>query len=283
MTTPILLTGASGTIGRELVKALQALDADFEIASTSGKSVAGLTSRPLDFNDVDALERAFTGVQTLFLLLPLVENKLELAHNAVRAAQRAGVRHIVRSSGAGADAGASFALPRLQGEIDELIVSSGIPYTLIRPSSFMQNFATFYADMVRGGAVYLPQGEGAVSFIYVRDIAAVTAAILVAPFEHADQVYTLTGAEALSVGQATRLIGDASAKNVSYISVSDDDAIASMRASGFSEWSIEQMMSLNHIIAAGYAAGTTDTVQRLLGREARGFAQFASDYRAVWQ
>ena len=279
----ILLTGASGTIGTELVKALQQAGADFELASSSGKGVAGVPLRALNFNDPASLRTAFSGIDTLFVLLPLVANKVELAQNVVQAAKAAGIRHIVRSSGAGADAAASFALPRLQGEIDDIIVASGIPYTLIRPTSFMQNFATYYAGMVSGGAVYLPQGEGAISFIDVRDIAAVTATVLRDPAAHGGKVYTLTGAEAVDNAMATRLIGEVLGREILYVAVPDEAAISSMQQMGMDEWSIGQMMSLNRIISAGYAAGTTDTVKTLLGREPIAFARFAADYRQVWQ
>lgn len=279
----ILLTGASGTIGTELVKALQQTGADFELASSSGKGVAGVPLRALDFNNPASLDVAFSGIDTLFVLLPLVENKVQLAKNVVAAAKAAGVRHIVRSSGAGADAAAHFALPQLQGEIDDLVVASGIPYTIIRPASFMQNFATFYAGMVSGGAVYLPQGEGAVSFIDVRDIAAVAAAILTNPAAHAGQIYTLTGAVAVDNAAATRLIGEALGRSINYVPVSDAAAISSMQQMGMDDWSIAQMMSLNRIISAGHAAQTTSTVQALLGRDPIPFARFAADYRQAWQ
>lgn len=279
----ILLTGASGTIGTELVKTLQQSGADFELASSSGKSVNGLPLRALDFNDPASLRSAFAGIDTLFVLLPLVENKVQLARNVVQAAQAAGVSHIVRSSGAGADAAASFALPRLQGEIDELVMAAGIPFTILRPASFMQNFVNYYAAMINGGTLYLPQGEGAVSYIDVRDIAAVAAAVLLHPAAHANQIHTLTGAEALDNASATRLIAAVLGRAVDYVAVSDAAAITSMQQMGMSEWSIGQMMSLNRIISAGHAAATSDSVRALLGRDPITFARFAADYRRHWQ
>lgn len=278
----ILLTGASGTVGSELVKALQQSGADFELASSSGKRVEGLPVRALDFNDPASLRSAFAGIDTLFVLLPLVENKVQLARNIVQAAQSAGVRHIVRSSGAGADAAASFALPRLQGEIDDIVAASGIPFTILRPASFMQNFVNFYAGMISGGTLYLPQGEGAVSYIDVRDIAAVAAAVLLHPAAHANQIYTLTGADAIDNVTATRLIGEVLGRTVNYVAVADEAAISSMQQMGMSEWSIGQMMSLNRTISAGHAAATTDTVRQLLGREPITFARFADDYCQSW-
>lgn len=282
MSNTILVTAASGNIGRPLVAALKTTGASVIVGSSSGKSVDGLPSRRVDFTDPASLEAAFTGIDTLFLLLPLVPEKVTLAQNAVAAAKAAGVKQIVRSSGAGADPHAGFALPRLQGEIDQIIIDSGIAYTLVRPATFMQNFANHAAGMIKGGAYYMPQGEGKVSFIDVRDIAAVTAEILLNPAAHQGQAYTLTGAVALSNAQAMQMISDVIGKPVAYVAVPDDAAISAMKGMGMGDWLIDQLMSLNRLTAAGYAAGTTDTVRHILGRDPIGFAQFAADHKAVW-
>jgi uncharacterized protein YbjT (DUF2867 family) len=282
MANTILVTAASGNIGRELVRQLQSAGASVIAGSSSGKSVAGVPSRNVDFNDADGLRAAFSGIDTLFLLLPLVENKIELARNAVTAAKAAGVKHIVRSSGAGADATSSVALLRLQGQIDQAIIDSGIAYTLLRPSTFMQNFAIYYGGMIQGGALYLPQAEGKVAYIDVRDIAAVAATVLQNPAAHAGQAYTLTGAESLSNTDATRIIGAAIGKPVNYVAVPDAAAIASMEGMGMGAWSIDQMMSLNRFTAAGGAEGTTDTVRQLLGRAPTAFADFVAANRSAW-
>lgn len=280
MTTQILVTGASGTIGSELVKQLQAAGASVIAGSSSGRFAAGVASRHLDFQDIESLRAAFAGIDTLFLLLPLVEGKVQMARNALQAAREAGVRHIVRSSGAGADAGSSHALARLQGEIDELVQASGLAWTLIRPASFMQNFINFHGGQIKTGTVYLPQGEGRVSHIDVRDIAAVATQILLHPQAHAGAIYTLTGPRALDNAHALSLIGQQTGQTVSYVSVSDADGVAAMRGLGMSEWHIEQLLSLHQIIRAGHAAGVTEDVQQLLGRAPLSFEQFVQDYFA---
>ena len=282
MSNSILITGASGNIGTQLVQQLSADGINVIAGSSSGKSINGVPTRHVDFADEKSLASAFAGIDTLFLLLPLVPEKLQLARNAVAAAKAAGVKHIVRSSGAGADPQAGFALPRLQGEIDQLIIDSGIPFTLIRPATFMQNFATYFSGMIKTGALYLPQADGRVSFIDVRDIAAVTAAVLKNPAAHAGQMYTLTGGAAVSNAEAISLIAQATGKAISYVAVDDKSAIESMKSMGMDDWSIEQMMSLHQLTAAGYAAGTTDTVQNILGRAPITFASFVQDHRQSW-
>ncbi|PCE34315.1 SDR family oxidoreductase [Burkholderia ubonensis] len=283
MPNPILVTGATGTIGRELVAQLKATGAHVIAGSASGKAVEGVETRHADFADTANLASAFDGIDTLFLLLPLQADMVTLAGNAVAAAKAAGVRHIVRSSGAGADPASMVAIARVQGEIDRIVTEAGIAYTITRPNCFMQNFVTFYADMIRAGALYLPQGDGKVSFVDVRDIAAVNAAILQRPAEHAGRTYDLTGGEALSNADVTARVGAALGRKVDYVAVSDEAAIASMRDAGVDAWSIDTLMSLSRLIAAGHAAAVSADVQTLLGRAPVSFERFVEDYAGRWR
>ena len=97
----ILVTGATGTIGRELVQQFKAFGAHVIAGSSSGKTIGGVETRRVDFADAASLASALQDVDALFLLLPLQANMAQLASNAVAAARTAGVKHIVRSSGAG--------------------------------------------------------------------------------------------------------------------------------------------------------------------------------------
>lgn len=282
LSNTILVTSASGNVGRELVQQLKAAGVNVIAGSSSVKAVEGVKTRRVDFSDPVTLTQAFSGIDTLFLLFPLQANMAELARNALAAARAAGVKHIVRSSGAGANPAAAYTLPRVQGEIDRMVIESGIPHTLLLPNTFMQNFATYFSGMIQGGALYLPQGEGKTSYIDVRDIAAVLVKILQNPAAHAGQSYTLTGGEALSNAEAVALIATAIGQPVNYVAVPDTAAQESMRGMGMDEWHIAQLMSLHQLTAAGYAAGTSDAVQRLLGRAPIRFADFAQAYRSAW-
>jgi uncharacterized protein YbjT (DUF2867 family) len=277
----ILITGATGTIGTQLSKELQAKGAAFY--SMTSKPSNALNTRVASFGDVAALTKAFTGIKTLFVLLPLVANKLELAHNVAVAAKAAGVQHIVRSSGAGADAASSFALPRLQGQIDDVLSATGIDCTFIRPAGFMQNYATYQVEQVKAGLINAAHGDAKKSMVDARDIAAVAAAILLNPTIHAGKTYTLTSNDSLTENESAAILSTAIGKPVRYEAISNDVAINGMKQWGLPQAVIDVMASLNEIVAAGYAAGTTSDVQTLLGRAPISFAQFAKDYSDVWK
>ncbi|MFN7123872.1 MAG: SDR family oxidoreductase [Hydrogenophaga sp.] len=280
----ILITGATGNIGRALVAQLaQMVSVQVVASSPKGQSVAGVPSRALNLLDATSAQAAMQGIDRLFLLTPAHPDMEAMTAHAVQAAQAAGVQHIVRVSGAGADPASDIVIARLQGRCDQIVIDSGIPYTLLRPKNFMQNFATFLRDMIRAGAVYSSQGDGRVPFIDARDIAAVAAKVLIEPAAHSGQAYTLTGSEALTNAEALAEIEQAIGRKVSLVAISEEQAIEGMRQAGMPEPMVQAMSSLNRVIAAGWVAEVTEDVSRLLGRPATAWADFAAEHRHVWQ
>lgn len=277
----ILITGASGNIGQPLVQALKAQGTAFETLRSKPSAQGG--TRSASFDDVRGLSQAFEGVATLFVLLPLTPNKLAQAANVAAAAKSAGVKHIVRSSGAGADPAAGFALPRLQGQVDRIFEDTGLATTFLRPAGFMQNYLSFQRDMVKAGTVYGATGDAPQSLIDTRDIAAVAAHILANPAPHAGKAYTLTGDEALTDSQRAAVLSRLLQRPVGFVAVPQDTATAGMQQSGMPAVLVEWLGSLNALVAAGYAAGISPDVRALLGRPAIGFERFAADHLEAWK
>lgn len=280
----ILVTGATGNIGRALVSDLMQapLSAAVSAASLNGQSVVGVPGRALNLLDGDSVAAAMQGVERLFLLTPAHPEMEAMTANAVQAAQDAGVRHIVRVSGAGADPASDIAIARLQGRCDQIVIDSGIDYTLLRPKNFMQNFTTFLRDMVRSGTVYSSQGDGRVPFIDARDIAAVAARVLREPQEHEGKAYTLTGPQALTNAEALAVIAEQIGRPIQLVAIGEEQAVEGMRQAGMPEALVQAMSSLNRIIAAGWVAEVTDDLPRLLGRPATAWADFVAEHRDRW-
>jgi uncharacterized protein YbjT (DUF2867 family) len=280
----ILVTGAAGNIGRALVTQLTqdppAVNA--VAASTAGQSAAGASARALNLVDPASALAAIEGVDRLFLLTPAHPDMEAMTAHAAQAAQAGGVQHIVRVSGAGVDPDSDIAIARLQGRCDQIVIDSGIAYTLLRPKNFMQIFSTFLREMIRSGTVYSSQGEGRVPFIDARDIAAVAAHILLDPQAHAGQVYVLTGPQALTNDEALAEIASHIGRSVQLVAVSEEQAVEGMRQAGMPEPLAQAMSSLNRVIAAGWAAEVTDDVPRLLGRPVTAWTDFVAEHRAVW-
>ena len=280
MNRKVLITASTGNIGSQIIANLGSLDQSFVAGINSKTLKEGETS--VDFNDEEGLVKAFTGMDTVFLLFPLHPNMVDWAKNAITAAKKAMVNHLVRSSGAGANSSSPYYMPKIQGEIDDIIRESGIAYTITQPSSFMQNFVNFYAHDIKNGTVRQPVGNGKIGWVDVRDIASVNTQILVDPERFVNQELTITGNENLSYGEALSIIADTIHRPLNFTDIPSENAIAAMKEIGMSQFNIQMLSSLNEIIKAGYAEGTTSTVVDVTGKEPISFSQFANDYKDTW-
>lgn len=279
----ILITGATGNVGRALLPLLKSHDANLIAGSTRGEAVDGVPGRAIDFGSAEQLTLAFADVDVAFIVIPLHPQMVPMAANVARAARAARVKHLVRVSGAGADPHSPFTIGRVQGEADQHLIDSGIPTTLLRPKNFMQNFSNFLAGMIKGGTFYSSQGQGRIPFIDVRDIAAVAAEVLKHPAAHAGRAYVLTGPEALTNQEALDILGKTLGRTINLVGIPEEAAVQSMRDMGMPDLVVDVMSSLNRVIAAGYVAEVTDSVERITGRPPRSFADFVREHADVWR
>jgi uncharacterized protein YbjT (DUF2867 family) len=229
------------------------------------------------------LEAAFTGVTKAFLITPFTEDQVSMAKTMIDYAVKTGVQHVVRLSASGADAEPGIQLGRWHREAEEYLIHSGIPYTILRPSGFMQNFVNYAADGIRNdNKIYMPVGSGKVSYIDARDIAAVAKVVLTQP-GHENKIYELTGPEAVSVNDVAHAITQATNRVIAYIDVPEEAASAAMAQQHMPPWMVNAMMELNGIYKAGYGAQVSDTVEKLTGQPARTISDFAQDYASSFQ
>ena len=174
----ICVTGAGGTVGSELIKELESAHAPFRATYFSFEKAEaararGIDAAVIDYNRPETLRAAFQGCDTLFLLGPNVLTQTQLELNAVEAAQRVGVRHIVKLSVMGADEEA-YAIALVHRLVEKAIEASGMAWTFLRPNSFMQNVVTYMSNTIKAeAAFYSASGEGKISHVDVRDIVAV--------------------------------------------------------------------------------------------------------------
>jgi uncharacterized protein YbjT (DUF2867 family) len=287
MSHTILVTGATGNVGAELITALS--NRDLSVRAGVHSIIKGDRLRHLypelqlveiNYGKPETLHVALTGVDRLCLITPFSQDQVAVGKRVIDAAKRAGVQYIVRLSAAGADAEPGIQLGRWHREIELYLEQSGIPYTILRPGSFMQNFTNYNADSIcREGKIYMPLGEGKVSYIDVRDIAAVAAHILSGnPAEHHGKAYELTGPQALSTAEVAATISQATGRAVTYVDVPEEAARQAMAQSP--AWMRDAMLELYGLSKAGYTAGITHAVEEITGSAPHTFAEFALDYSA---
>ena len=283
----ILVTGASGNIGSEIVKQLLAVAPAVIIKAAvhSRQNVKKVKDGdrvkviPIDYNESDTLRQALEDVDKLFLLTPDVPNAVHLASNAVTEAKKAGIRHIVKQSVMGADLEADVGTMRLHRQVEEIIEQSEIPFTFLRPNEFMQNFINFHSPSIKGNnAFYIPLEDAKVSLVDVRDIAAVAVKSLTDEDLHKNKTHLITGPEALSYHQVAEILSNRIGRKINYVNISDEEARAAMKEIGMSDWLINTVSELSDYFRKGKASEISSAVEEVTGNKPISFSQFANDY-----
>lgn len=287
MHTTILVTGATGTVGREVVKQLSMLDGDIRVRAGVHSVITGENLKRLpdveivemDFEEPDSLHAAFTHADKVFMITPFAHDQVEMAKTLVDEAKRAGVKHIVKLSALGADAEPGIQLGRWHREIERYIEDSGISYTFLRPASFMQNYINYNAESIKKeGKLYAPTGDGKVSYVDARDIAAVGIEALTGN-GHSGKAYDITGPEALSNYEVAHLMSEVTGKQIEFVDVPEPAAKKAMTDQGTPEWMADALLELYRIHSAGHSSKVTNTVEEIAGRKPHTMRQFLQDHK----
>jgi uncharacterized protein YbjT (DUF2867 family) len=276
MTKTILVLGATGNVGRPLVKALLAKGETVRAASRSGKPVEGAEGVVFDYADPASFGPAFDGVDRVYLMLPAgyVAAK-ELLLPVVEAAVARGVK-IVFQSVFGVEADDS--IPYRQVEI--AIETSGVPYVILRPNWFSDNFHTYWKAGVDHGMIAVPAADGQSSFIDVRDIAESAAAALTTD-RFDNSAFNLTGPAALGYAEAAAILSKTVGHPVAYQPAEDDAFIALLTGAGVSADYAAMLTSIFYPVRQGWTAVVTGDVETLTGRKPRSVAAYAADNAAA--
>jgi uncharacterized protein YbjT (DUF2867 family) len=244
----------------------------------------GIRQAPFDINDIASMTAALKGSEAFFSLTPLVDNLVEAGAKAIQAAKAAGVRRIVRCSAQGAGPLASIQLGRMHYAVEKAVEDSGIPFTVLRPTNFMQNYLNFGTpESIKGqGAFYSPLADAKVSVIDTRDISAVAAKVLTEP-GHDGKHYDLTGGESLSNAEIAELFSKALGRKISYVSVPEEKASEAMAVNGVPSWLVKVLTELNAFGKAGNLAAVKPDVEQILKRKPITFLKFIGDHLSVFK
>ena len=277
----ILITGASGNVGgavlQELLQSGTPVRSMYRSDEDAGRAPTGANPVIADFADRSSLDRALEGVDRVYLVCSPIPQLVELESNMVNACREHGIRHLVLNSALGAD-NYKMSFPALHRKVEERVCASGVPATILRPESFMQNITTYFAGTINSeGAFYAAGEEAPIGFVDVRDIGAAAAKILTSD-GHAGKTYTPTGPELLNYSQVAAKVSAALGRAVRYVAVTQEQLRQSLRDAGMPPWQVEALADLQAYYTDGPGGKVSSDVGDVLGREPIRMDQFLRDY-----
>ena len=277
MSDTLLVTGASGQFGRLVIKHLvetQGVAPGSIVAASRDPSkladfaAKGVKTVAADFENPASLEAAFKGVDRLLIVstdaLDGTDRRLRQHQAAVAAAKAAGVGHIVYTSmPMPEEALVTFAPDHLGTE--NAIKATGIGYTILRNSWYMENLFASIPNALKSGHWYTAAGEGKASYVSREDLARAAAAVL-ASDDTTNKTYTLTGVEALTVNEIAALASEIMGKKIEVVHVPDEGLKQGMIAAGVPAFVAPTFVSFDTNTRAGKLATVTDSIEKLTGK-----------------
>jgi uncharacterized protein YbjT (DUF2867 family) len=280
---PVLVTGATGTVGRHVVRGLleRGRPVRAAVRDPSGADLPdGVERVRLVFGDPASYDAAFEGVGGLFLMRPpQIADVRDKILPALAAARSAGVDRVAFLSLQGAGRNRFVPHRRVEDDLRE----HGPAWTMLRAGFFLQNLiAPHGPDIAERDEVFLPAGAGRTAFVDARDVGEAAAIVLSEP-GHENRAYELTGREALTYRQVARALSDVLGREIRYVDPAPWSFWKRMRSRGHPRAQVAVMLALYTSCRLGLAAHVSDDLERLLGRPPRDVATFAHDYAHVWR
>ena len=283
----VLITGATGNVGLEVIKALHQLPHQRSIVA-GVRNLAEDRERlaaynvqlvKFDFTDLSTYRAALADCAILFLLRPPQITAVEKYFKPLLdLARERNVQHIIFLSVQGVEK--SSIIPH--HKIEKLIVASKIPYTFLRPAYFMQNFTTtLRRELINNHKIFLPAGAAKFTLIDLRDVGAVAAKIIAAPEKHLDTAYELTNPEKLDFQEMATQLSAGLGTPIDYQSPNLLQFFLAKRKEKVPAGFILVMIVLHYLPRFQKEPAITDWVEKITGRPPATFGQFIRDHRLL--
>jgi len=286
MAAKILVTGATGSIGRALIRDLLNRGKEvragvhtpekFEYIKTTGVELAHL-----EFGDNLTIDRALVDIDSLFLLTPFAREQVEYERRVVDRALLSGVKHVVKLSIVGAQDEPGTQFTRWHGQAENYLKYSGLPYTIIRSNIFMQNYIRFVQPTAN--FIYLPLDNALVSYVDVRNVAEAISEILIAGKEHFGKIYEITGPQSLSADDIAQILTSVTNHHISFINIPEETALHVLESIGTPVWMARGMLELYSLQRLGRNSFVSHFYEDLLAKKPLSFERFAYEFANVFK
>jgi uncharacterized protein YbjT (DUF2867 family) len=284
----ILVTGATGLNGKELVQRLSARGVPVRALVRNVAKAEALAALPNvqivegDLARPETLVRPLQGVQRAMLISSSDPGMLDVQTNFIEAARNTGVTHVVKLSGIIPELDSPFRFARMHAEIERRLEVSGLAFTHLRAGEFMPSYFRQVPSIVAKGALFLPMEDARIASVDVGDIAEV-AAIVLTTSGHEGKIYPLTGPEALTMTEVAAKLSAATGKTIRYVNVTPEDAKKARLAAGMPPFLVDALDELFAERRRGKESVVFPMVETLLGRPATSFDEFAVRNAAVFR
>jgi uncharacterized protein YbjT (DUF2867 family) len=283
MAENILVAGASGTFGKELVKKLMENGACIRIgirnlARAEGMNIDNCPVVILDYEKAETFKTAFEGIEKFFLATPTGHPQIEeLIIPVIETAKSSGVSHLVSLSAAGVQQDSATPL----SIAEKCVQNCGIDYTILRPNLFMQNLLNLSPSIKKNNQIRLAAASANISFVDARDVASAAATILIHS-SHKNHIYLLTGNQSPDLFDIAHTLSLITGRTISYIPVSHNEAYKELLNCGLSPQRANLINGLFEIARQGWCEQIRPDLKEILKREPASFEQFAWDYKESW-
>lgn len=271
------VTGATGFIGRNVATGLAAHGKEVRLlvrdATRAPAGRWGVRSTGGYFDRIGNVS-ALRGVDVLFMV-SAHEGPYRVAHHQmfIDAAVSAGVDHVVYTSFVGAAEDATFSLARDHWATEQAIRASGLEFTFLRDSFYLD----FLPDLAEDGVIAGPAQDGRVAAVSRLDVAASAVAVLCDPAAHAGATYNLTGPTAISLAEVAEALTTITHRPTVYVNQTEDEARASRDRNNLPAWQLDAWVSTYTAIAAGELELVTHDVERLTGQAPTDLVSYLRD------
>lgn len=284
----ILVTGANGLNGSELIRRLSARGVAVRGLVRNSAKAGALSALPNveivegDMARPETLSVALQDVDRAMLISSSAPDMLEVQASFIQAARKAGVRHIVKLSGIMPEIDSPFRFARMHGEIERELEASGMAFTHLRAGEFFPAYFRQVASMVAKGAIILPMEDARIASIDIGDIAEVAATILTSS-GHEGKIYPLTGPEALSMAEVAEKLSVATGKPIHYVNVAPEEARSTNLARGMPPYLVDGLFELFAERRKGKESQVSPVIPSVFGWQPTRFDEFAVRNAAIFR
>ncbi|MDO7085329.1 NmrA family NAD(P)-binding protein [Pseudocolwellia sp. AS88] len=283
----ILVFGATGKTGSEIIKKLLARSASIRVLIRDADKAAYFKEKGIDVvigdaNDIAAVTLALTGVTKVYLVLANSQHQLEQEKLITDCAKKSAVKLLVKQSSLETMIYPNNPIPKAHLESEQYIKSSGLNWVIIRPTFFNQMLLMCAYNIKANDTLIFPMANGCVAATDVRDVAEIAATVLTES-GHNNKTYDISGTEFLSFNTIAAIFSKILNRQITYVSQSLSEYRKMLETRLNDEWRINAVCEeLNSLSTCSVNYVSRDNIQRILGRPARSVEQFVEDYKEAF-